>query len=94
MAELWDFWVKQWDSWPVQLVVWGVVLALLVVIAVFVVRRLRDSTFSNDSDPAHLLANFREMRVQGDIDDKEFRTINSLLNAKQAPTVKHTQDST
>lgn len=94
MSELLEFWTKQWDSWAVQMIVWGAVLAVLVVVAVFVVRSLRDSTLHSDNDTAHLLTNFREMRLQGDIDDKEFRTINSLLNAKQAPPVKHTQDTT
>lgn len=94
MAEFWEFWAKQWDSWTVQLTVWGAVLALMVITAVVVVRRLRDSTVGAGNDMPHLLTNFREMRLQGDISDAEFRTINSLLNAKQQPQVKHTQDNT
>jgi hypothetical protein len=94
MAEFWEFWARQWDSWAVQLVVWGSVLALMVITAVFVVRRLRDSTVGTGGDMPHLLTNFREMKLQGDISDAEFRTINSLLNAKQPPQVKHTQDNT
>jgi len=94
MAGLWEFLIRQWDSWAVQLVVWGTVLLLMVTIAFFVVRSLRDSTVGAEDTTAELLTNFREMKLQGDIDDKEFRTIHSLLNAKQAPKVKHTQDTT
>ena len=94
MAGLWDTLTRQWDSWPVQLVVWGAVLALLLVISYFVVRKLRGFAVGNDETPLELLTNFREMKVQGDISDKEFRTIKALLNEKQAPTIKHNQDST
>jgi len=94
MSNVWTFVVNQWDSWPVQLTVWGSILVLLVVVAVFVLRKLRDSTGGSVEDPGQLVTNFREMKLQGDITDKEFRTINSLLNAKQTPTIKHTQDST
>jgi len=48
----------------------------------------------NDDTPLELLTNFREMKLQGDISDKEFRTIKALLNEKQAPSVNHNQDAT
>jgi hypothetical protein len=94
MAGLWDAFVKQWDSWPVQLVIWGSILALMVAISYFVLRRLRGFAVGNDDTPLELLTNFREMKVQGDISDKEFRTIKALLNEKQAPSIKHNQDAT
>lgn len=91
MAEILKFWERHWE---VQLVAWGAILAILLVAGYFLVRRLRDSTTGSVADPQTLLTNFREMRLQGDISDKEFRTINSLLNAKQAPQINHSQDST
>jgi uncharacterized membrane protein len=95
IAGLWESLSKQWkDSWSIQLAVWGTVLAVLVVVAYFVVRKLRDSAAGNDDTPAELLTNFREMKLQGDISDKEFRTIKALLNEKQAPTIKQNQDNT
>ena len=94
MAGVWDFAHKQWDTWPVQMVVWGTVLLILVVVSAFVLRRLRDSAVHDDVDPANLLTNFREMKLQGDISDKEFRTINALLNEKQAPRLNQNQDAT
>jgi len=91
----WEALSKQWnDSWSLQLVVWVAVLAVMVVSAYFLVRKLRGSTVGNDDTPLELLTNFREMKLQGDISDKEFRTIKALLNEKQAPTVKQNQDNT
>jgi uncharacterized membrane protein len=95
IAGMWESLSKQWrDGWSLQLVVWGTVLILLVVVAYFVVRKLRGSAAGNDDTPLELLTNFREMKLQGDISDKEFRTIKALLNEKQAPTIKQNQDNT
>ena len=94
MAGVGDFILKQWETWPVQLLVWGTVLLILVVVSAYGLRRLRDSTVHDDVDPANLLTNFREMKLQGDISDKEFRTINALLNEKQAPQLNQNQDAT
>ena len=92
---LWDTLSKQWnDSWSLRLVVWGSILAVMVVVAYFVVRKLRGSAVGNDDTSMELLTNFREMKLQGDISDKEFRDIKALLNEKQAPTVKQNQDNT
>ena len=95
IAGLWESLSKQWeDSLSIQLIVWGTVLAVLVVVAYFVVRKLRGLAAGNDDTPMELLTNFREMKLQGDISDKEFRTIKALLNEKQAPTIKQNQDNT
>jgi hypothetical protein len=94
MADIWNFLVSQWNTWPVQLVVWSAVLCLLLAVGVFVVRRLRDFATGNDDSRTHLVTNFREMKVQGDISDAEFRTINALLNGKQPPKVNQARDNT
>lgn len=94
MAGLWESLSKQWGTWPVQLLVGVTILALLISVSYFVLRRLRGSTVGNDDTPFELLTNFREMKLQGDISDKEFRTIKALLNEKQAPTIKQNQDNT
>lgn len=94
MGELWTSLTSLWKLWYVQMVVWGSVLAVMVVVSYYVLRKLRGSAVGNDDTPLDLLTNFREMKVQGDISDKEFRTIKALLNEKQAPTIKHNQDST
>ena len=94
-AGLLDTLSKHWnEGWWLQLVVWGTVLAVMVVVAYFVVTKLRGLAVGNDETPMELLTNFREMKLQGDISDKEFRDIKALLNEKQAPTIKQNQDNT
>jgi uncharacterized membrane protein len=94
MAGQLNYLIDHWNTWPVQMVFWGAVLAIMLVVSFFVLRKLRDSAVGNEEAPLELLTNFREMKLQGDISDKEFRTIKALLNDKQAPTIKQTQDST
>ncbi len=94
MSEAWEYLTTQWGTWPIQMVVWGTILLLVLVISAFVVRNLRDSTAEAEPGPHSLLTNFREMKLQGDISDTEFRTIKALLNEKQAPPVTRTQDDT
>jgi uncharacterized membrane protein len=94
-AGLLDTLSKLWhEGWWLQMVVWGTVLAAMVVVAYFVVTKLRGLAVGNDETPMELLTNFREMKLQGDISDKEFRDIKALLNEKQAPTIKQNQDNT
>ncbi len=73
---------------PVQLVL--SILALLAMCggAYYWVLRLRDSS-KNDLELApELLKNFEEMRHEGDISDKEFRNIESVLGKKLPETAK------
>jgi uncharacterized membrane protein len=57
------------------------VLGLMVVLglAYFVLSRLRDSSIQDRTEPGELLKNFEEMRQEGDIDEAEFRNIQTLL---------------
>lgn len=57
------------------------VLGLLVVslIAYYVVSRLRDLSSNDHTLTSDLMKNFEEMRREGDIDEKEFRNIQSLV---------------
>ncbi len=51
------------------------VLALLTTIAFYIVSRFRDYNAEDREAADALLANLREMHLQGDITDEEFRTI-------------------
>jgi uncharacterized membrane protein len=57
------------------------VLGLLIVslVAYFLLSRLRDLSSDDHSLSTDLMKNFEEMRRQGDIDEKEFRNIQSLV---------------
>ena len=57
------------------------VLGLMIVslLAVFLLSRLRDLSSDDHSLTTDLMKNFEEMRREGDIDEKEFRNIQSLV---------------
>jgi len=57
------------------------VLGLMIVslVAYFVLSRLRDLSSDDHALSADLTKNFEEMRREGDIDEKEFRNIQSLV---------------
>jgi len=71
-----------------QAVLWTTVLLVLMVVAYYVVKRFRDFTGEDTLDPNELLSNFREMRQEGDISEKEFRTIRTVLGAKLQDELK------
>ena len=58
------------------------VLGLMIVslVAYFILSRLRDLSSDDRSLTTDLMKNFEEMRREGDIDEKEFRNIQSLLD--------------
>jgi hypothetical protein len=57
------------------------ILGLMIVAAAAyaVVLRLRDSSWKDRDQSEELLKNFEEMRQEGDINETEFRNIQSLL---------------
>jgi|TARA_B110000495_G_scaffold194823_1_gene201642 uncharacterized membrane protein len=55
------------------------VLAILTTIAYFVVTNYRDRIDQDIPSPEEHLDNFQEIHSQGDISDKEFRTIETVL---------------
>ena len=62
-----------------QAVIWSTVLLIVIVTAVFIVGRLRDRMDDDRLEANELLTNFRELHLQGDIEDSEFRDIKSVL---------------
>ena len=72
----------------IELGIWGGIGFLLVVIAVLVVRKLRDSATGNQRRGGDLLSNFQEMKQEGDISDAEFRNIKAVLGNKIQSDVK------
>ena len=65
---------------PAARAVLGVtVLAILTTIAHYVVTNYRDRIDQDIPGPEEHLDNFQEIHSQGDISDKEFRTIETVL---------------
>jgi uncharacterized membrane protein len=81
-----EFWLSQMREFLLtthaQLVIWSTVLLIVIVIAVYIVGRLRDRTDNDRLAANDLLTNFRELHLQGDIEDSEFRDIKSVLGTK------------
>ena len=75
-----------------RLVVWLAILLVLSVIGVYVVRRFRDSIEDAETSSS-MLTKFREMRHRGDLDDKEFRTIRTILAERMQAELKRKDDS-
>ena len=69
-------------TYHAQAVIWSTVLLIVIVIAVFIVGRLRDRMDNDQLASNELLTNFRELHLQGDIEDSEFRDIKSVLGTK------------
>ena len=70
----------------VQLSLYGLILAMMIGLAVVVVRRFRSYAVEDKGATLDLLTNFREMSSKGDITDAEFRTIKSLLGDARGKT--------
>jgi hypothetical protein len=69
-------------STPAQFVIWLTVLAILVAIGGYIVGRFRGRADDERLSANELLTNFREMHHRGDIADKEFRNIKTVLGTK------------
>lgn len=65
-----------------DLIIWIAVLAVLVVVAVYVVKKFRTETLQREPPASELLSKFREMHSRGELSDEEFRTIKTALSAQ------------
>ncbi|MFM7070649.1 MAG: hypothetical protein ACKO38_02505 [Planctomycetota bacterium] len=75
-----------------QVVIWVAVLAALSIVGAWMVLKFRDQT-TDDTLPSNgMLANFREMRDGGHLEDAEFRTIKTMLGGKLQGELSGTRD--
>ena len=63
----------------VQLVIWLAVFSALVAVAAYIIMRLRTEAVQNEPVASELLSKFRELHVEGDLSEEEFRTIKTTL---------------
>ena len=66
----------------------------LLMVAYYIVRSFRDRIDSDTEGPADLLTNFREMHHEGDITEKEYRNIKTVLGAELQSQLSETDDET
>lgn len=62
-----------------QVVVWMAALLVLLAISFYVLRSFRGSFDEDDQGPEELLDNFREMHMEGDISEREFRQVKQVI---------------
>ncbi|HET6879002.1 MAG TPA: hypothetical protein VFI31_02535 [Pirellulales bacterium] len=76
------------QSIEAQVVVWLAACAVLAVVGIYVVVKVRQ-TFSESEPATHdLMANFRELHSQGELSDEEYRTIKATLAARLQREIK------
>jgi uncharacterized membrane protein len=75
-----------------QIIIWLAVLAVLVAVAVYVVRKFRDLAAGQQNQGSELMSNFRELHSQGDLTDEEFRTIKNKLAGRMQDELKRSED--
>ena len=66
----------------VQAVLGILVLCVLIASGFWLVSIFRDRAINDGQDPREVLANFEEMRREGDISEKEFRTIKASMEQR------------
>jgi hypothetical protein len=72
----------------VQMLVSLGILAGLIAVGVLVVQRFRGSSAGEGRPEGELLSKFKEMRHEGDISEKEYRTIKAVLGDQLQRDVK------
>jgi hypothetical protein len=80
-ASFWEF----LRSPQAQAVLWTTVLVWLVIIAFYVVSKVRG--YMSDEGPSvdQHLTEFRKMHEEGQLEDQEFRTIKRVLARREEP---------
>ncbi|MDZ4819970.1 MAG: hypothetical protein SGJ20_13450 [Planctomycetota bacterium] len=76
-----------------QLVVWSSLGAVLLAVAVYLVKRFRDRTVEDRPEHLDLLTNFREIHHQGGLSDEEYRTIKAQLASRLQQELKDTKET-
>ena len=73
-------------------VLWIAILMVILAVGYYLVRSFRDRRDDDRQTASDLLTNFREMRHEGDISEKEFRTIKTVLGQKLQEETKDPED--
>jgi uncharacterized membrane protein len=69
------FWKTELES----LILWFAVLAILVAIACYLTGKIRPKTVQKEHATSQWLSKCRDLHSQGELSDKEFRTIKTTL---------------
>ena len=67
------------EDWAAQLVIWVALCAILVVVAVYVIGRVRAEPVQQEPKASELISKFRDLHAKGELSEEEFRTIKTNL---------------
>lgn len=74
-----------------QLVLWVALLAILLAVAVYIIKKLRGEAVQEEDQErsaSELISKFRELHSRGGLTDAEFRTIKTKLAARLQEELK------
>ena len=75
-----------------QVVLYVAALLVMLVVAFYVVQRLRDFDDEDTVSASDLMTNFQEMHEEGDISGMEYRTIKTVLNDQLKDELKEREE--
>ena len=78
-SEMDRFWKSFWKNEPEWLILWIAVAAVLVVIAGYVITKIRPKPVQKELQTNEWLAKYGELHSKGELTDEEFRTIKTQL---------------
>ena len=73
---------RLWQTNGIELVLLGAVLAAFIVVAIYVIAKVREQTKESRSPSSEILSNFEELHASGELSDQEFRSIRSMLHQR------------
>ena len=71
-----------------QLVLWTAILAVLLMVAKYVLGKTRAVSVQEEPDENEMISKFRELHAKGELNDAEFRTIKTTLGARLKAKIK------
>ncbi len=71
-----------------QLVSWTAILAVLLLVAKYVLGKTRAVSVQEEPDDNEMISKFRELHAKGELSDAEFRTIKTTLGARLKAKIK------
>jgi uncharacterized membrane protein len=70
------FWRRAWSEW---LIFWVALLAVVIVVAYYVLTKIRPKPAQKELQASEWLSKYSELHSKGGLSDEEFRTIKTKL---------------
>ena len=77
----------------IELLLWLVVLAVLVLVATYLIGKIRVKSAQQELSTSDLMSKFQELHSQGKLSETEFRTIKTTLAAHLQHEIKDSDES-